>query len=130
VSASGGGVVSIADSLRADALRVATSVPLPLSQTILCKLGFRVWRFQRTSAMTTAMCATAMIATLRQKRASRGIDYFVSAFVAIPTFVICARCNASIKAINFCTGSSRSGRITTATSGFARFTSVSRATKV
>ena len=50
--------------------------------------------------------------------------YFDSARVAIPTFMICARCNASIKVINFCTGKSRSGRITTATSELARLISV------
>src|SRR6476620_7879448 len=54
-------------------------------------------------------------------------SYFDSAFVAIPTFVICARCNKSISVTNFCTGNSRSGRITMATSGFARFNSSSRA---
>ena len=48
-------------------------------------------------------------------------SYFESAFVAIPTFVIWARCNESISVTNFCTGNSRSGRITMATSGFARF---------
>src|SRR5438105_1735655 len=53
-------------------------------------------------------------------------SYFDSAFVAIPTFVICARCNESISVTNFCTGNSRSGRITMATSGFARFSSSSR----
>ncbi len=51
--------------------------------------------------------------------------YFVSAFVAIPTLLICARCNASINVINFCTGNSRSGRMTTATSGFVCFNSLS-----
>ena len=56
--------------------------------------------------------------------------YFDSAFVAMPTFVICARCSASINAINFCTGNSRSGRMTTATSGFARFNAASRAVSV
>src|SRR5437588_1685562 len=54
-------------------------------------------------------------------------SYFDSAFVAMPTFVICARCNESISVTNFCTGNSRSGRITMASSGFARFNSSSRA---
>ena len=56
--------------------------------------------------------------------------YFDSALVAIPTFVICARWNVSIRLTNFCTGSSRSGRITIATSGFARFNSASRVVNV
>jgi hypothetical protein len=122
VSGSDGAAASIAGSGRA-----AVSL---LSQTMLCKCGLPFSRFQRTNAIATAMCATAMIVTLRQKRASRGIAYFVSALVAIPTFVICARWMASINAINFCTGSSRSGRMTTATSGFARFNSVRRAMSV
>jgi len=67
-----------------------------------------------------------MIVTLRQNGASCDIDYFVSVFVAMPTFVICAACSVSINAINFCTGNSRSGRMTTATSGFVRFNSTSR----
>src|SRR2546430_6995794 len=54
-------------------------------------------------------------------------SYFDSAFVAIPTFVICARCNESISVTNLCTGNSRSGRITMATSGSARFNSSRRA---
>src|SRR5207248_5487411 len=53
--------------------------------------------------------------------------YFDSAFVAIPTFAICARCNESISVTSFCTGNSRSGRITMATSGFALFKSSRRA---
>ena len=56
--------------------------------------------------------------------------YFGSALVAMPTLVISARCNASIRLTNFCTGSSRSGRITTATFGFACFNSASRAVSV
>ena len=71
-----------------------------------------------------------MTATLRQKRASSRHRYFDSAFVAIPTFVICARCSVSIRLTNFCTGRSRSGRMTIATSGFARFNSASRALSV
>src|SRR5262249_50718856 len=55
--------------------------------------------------------------------------YFASALVAIPTFVIWARCNESISVTNFCTGSSRSGRMTMATSGFVRFSSSNRAVK-
>src|SRR6266581_7558948 len=53
--------------------------------------------------------------------------YFASAFVAMPTFMIFARCNASINMTSFCTGKSRSGRITTATSGLARLISARRA---
>src|ERR1700674_399898 len=68
-------------------------------QTILAGFAFEAARFQRTRANRIATCATAMIVTLRQKRASRGIGYFVSAFVAIPTLLICARCNASINEI-------------------------------
>jgi len=124
---SGGAVASGALSVVAAEPTAATSPPI---QTMLCKSGFPVARLQRTSPIMTTMCATAMIVTLRQKRASRGIGYFVSAFVAIPTFEICARWMASIKAINFCTGSSRSGRMTTATSGFSRFNSVRRAMRV
>ena len=50
--------------------------------------------------------------------------YGCSAWVAIPTFEICARCRTSITRTKSCTGKSRSGRITTATSGFASFTAV------
>jgi len=64
-----------------------------------------------------------MSVTFRQKRTSFDIVYFSSALVAIPTLVISARCSASIRVTNFCTGSSRSGRITIATSGWARFSS-------
>ena len=46
------------------------------------------------------------------------VSHFDSAFVAMPSLVIPARCTASIKPINFCTGKSRSGRMTIATSGF------------
>jgi len=61
------------------------------------------------------------------KNFKRSIVYFDSALVAMPTFVICACFSASINAINFCTGKSRSGRITTAMSGLVCFSSVSRA---
>jgi hypothetical protein len=48
-------------------------------------------------------------------------SHFDSALVAMPTLVIPAPCNASITPINFCTGKSRSGRITIAISGFVCF---------
>src|SRR5207248_6397012 len=55
--------------------------------------------------------------------------YFASALVAMPTFVIWARCNESISVTNFCTGSSRSGRMTMAISGLVRFSSNNRVLK-
>src|SRR5882724_2663438 len=58
------------------------------------------------------------------------VFHFDSAFVAMPTLVIPARCTESISAINFCTGNSRSGRITMAISGFAALNSVNRAVSV
>jgi len=58
------------------------------------------------------------------------VFHFDSAFVAMPTLVIPARCTASISPINFCTGNSRSGRITMARSAFAAFNSVNRAVSV
>ena len=62
-------------------------------------------------------CCTGREATARLSNSS----HFDSAFVTMPTFVIPARCNASITPINFCTGKSRSGRITMAISGFVCF---------
>src|SRR5882724_12854248 len=58
------------------------------------------------------------------------VFHFDSAFVAMPTLVMPARCTASISAINFCTGNSRSGRITTATSGLVCFNWISCAGSV
>jgi len=93
----------------------------PLTQTMLCAFEeLLASTLQRISARRRATCASAIRVTFRQKRASLGI-YFASAFVAMPTFVICARRNVSINVINFCTGNSRSGRITIATSGLACF---------
>jgi hypothetical protein len=106
-----------------DELDGADSDAAAFIQIILGEFALCDSRLPRASAIRSTRCATVTIAALRQKRTSLGIGYFDSAFVAMPTFVICARCNASIKAINFCTGNSRSGRITTATSGFARFNS-------
>src|SRR5437588_2133366 len=42
-------------------------------QTMLAGFTFEAARFQRASANKIATCAAAMIVTLRQKRASRGI---------------------------------------------------------
>src|SRR5437762_1720016 len=96
----------------------------PPIQTMLCAFdGLLLCRLQRINPTRRAICATAIRITFRQKRASFDIVYFVSALVAMPTLVIWARCNASIKVTNFWTGNSRSGRITTATSGFLRFIS-------
>ena len=83
---------------------------------------------QRINPAMSATCARAISVTFRQKR-SFGI-YFSSAFVAMPTFVICARRNVSINVINFCTGNSRAGRITIATSGLANFNWVNRTVSV
>ena len=55
---------------------------------------------QRINPAMNATCARAISVTFRQKRASFAI-YFVSALVAIPTLVICARRNVSINVINF-----------------------------
>jgi len=60
---------------------------------------------------------------VRPKPQIFGHCYLDSALVAMPTFMICARCNASISVISFCTGKSRSGRITIAISGFVRLIS-------
>src|SRR6185503_7434641 len=85
---------------------------------------------QRISPAIRTMCASAIKTTFTQKRPP-GVPYlcgggsfaiyFGSALVAMPTLVIPARCNASITPINFCTGKSRSGRITMAISGFVSF---------
>jgi len=109
----------------------------PLNQTRLCASGaLRASKLQRINTAIIATCASAISVTFRQKRPlatpwlCKGgfVDiYFGSALVAMPTLVICASFSASINAINFCTGNSRSGRITTATSGFVCFISVSRA---
>jgi len=103
---------------------------LPIQTTLCAFEGLLVCRLQRINPTRKAICASAIRVTFRQKRASFDIVYFVSALVAMPTLVICARCIASIKLINFCTGNSRSGRITTATSGFLCFISSSRALSV
>lgn len=109
----------------------------PLNQTKLSASGaLRASKLQRINPAISATCASVISVTFRQKRLlatpylreAGFVDiYFDSALVAIPTFVICACFSASIRAINFWTGNSRSGRITTATSGFACFNSVSRA---
>jgi hypothetical protein len=99
----------------------------PLNQTKLSASGaLRAAKLQRINPAISATCARAISVTFRQKRGVFDI-YFDSARVAMPTFVICACFSASISAINFWTGNSRSGRITTATSGFICFNSVSRA---
>jgi len=104
--------------------------PASPSQTTLCAFEeLLASTLQRINPATSATCASAISVTFRQKRLSFDI-YFVSAFVAMPTFVICARRNVSINVINFCTGNSRSGRITTATSGLACFNSVSCVVRV
>ena len=102
----------------------APSPAPPLIQTTFCVpilFGSRLHRINPTRSTT---CAIPISPTLRQKRVSFEIIYFVSALVATPTFVMSARCNASISEISFCTGNSRSGRITTATSGLVRFSSI------
>ena len=91
------------------------------SQTIFCAFGeFLASTLQRINPAMSATCASAISVTFRQKRQFFDI-YFGSALVAMPTFVISACFTASISAINFCTGNSRSGRITTATSGLVCF---------
>jgi len=102
----------------------------PLNQTMLCAFEeLLASTLQRINPSRRATCASAISVTFRQKRASFDI-YFVSALVAIPTLVICARRNVSINVINFCTGNSRSGRITMATSGLACFNWASCAVSV
>ena len=99
----------------------------PLNQTKLSASGaLRAATLQRISPAINATWASAISVTFRQKRGVFDI-YFDSALVAMPTLVICACFSASINAINFCTGKSRSGRITTAMSGLVCFNSVSRA---
>jgi len=95
------------------------------NQTMLS--GFddaRAARLKRMSPAISATCARAIRTTFRQKRPVFAI-YFGSALVAMPSLVIPARCRAFISPINFCTGNSRSGRITMATSGFFCFNSLS-----
>ena len=121
-SDSGGGIGVIAgcgDALLSGSPAARSSAPL--IQTMLCAFEeLLASTLQRINPSRRATCASAIRVTFRQKRASLGI-YFASAFVAMPTFVICARRNVSINVINFCTGNSRSGRITIATSGLACF---------
>ena len=121
-SDSGGGAGVIAgcgDSLLSGFPAARSSAPL--IQTMLCAFEeLLASTLQRINPSRMATCASAIRVTFRQKRISLGI-YFASAFVAMPTFVICARRNVSIKVINFCTGNSRSGRITIARSGLACF---------
>ena len=117
---SGAGVETSAGGDALSSVLAARSCALP-SQTMLC--GFDellAARLQRINPRITATCARAISVTFRQKRPFFAI-YFVSALVAMPTLVIPARCTASMRPINFCTGRSRSGRITTATSGFVCF---------
>src|SRR6266852_5910957 len=104
----------------------APSPAPPSIQTMLCGLELFVSWLQRTNPTINTTCASPIRVTLRQKRAFFGIPYFASPFVAIPTLVISARCTAPINVTSFCTGSSRSGRITTATSGLLRFISIDR----
>ena len=70
---------------------------------------------QRISPAISAACAKAIKTTFPQKRppavpyffeGGPFAIYFGSALVAMPTFAIPARCNASITPINFCTGKS------------------------
>ena len=74
-----------------------------------------------------ATWTSAIRVTFRQKRAFVAFLFRFRFCWRYPTFVICARCNESISVTSFCTGNSRSGRITMATSGFARFNSSKRA---
>ena len=98
-----------------------------LNQIKLSASGaLRAAKLQRINPAISATCATAINVTFRQNRGFFDI-YFDSALVAMPTFVICACFSASINVINFCTGKSRSGLITTAMSGLVCFNSVSRA---
>jgi len=108
----------------------AARPPAPPNQTMLS--GFDealAARLQRMSPAISATCARAIRTTFRQKRPVFAI-YFGSALVAMPSLVIPARCRASIRPINFCTGNSRSGRITIAISGFFCFNSLSRTVSV
>ena len=122
--ASAGGVARFADGGVSFSWPAVIS-PAPPSQTMLS--GFdeaRAARLQRMSPAINATCARAIRTTFRQKRPVFAI-YLGSALVAMPSLVIPARCRASISPINFCTGNSRSGRITIAISGFFRFNSLS-----
>ena len=97
-----------------------------LNQTKLSASGaHRAAKLQRINPAISTTCASAINVTFRQNREFFDI-YLDSALVAMPTFVICACFSASINAINFCTGKSRSGRITTAISGLVCFNSVRR----
>src|SRR6267143_1114171 len=55
----------------------------PLIQTTLCPLAFLLSRLQRINPTMRTTCATAMRATLPQKRRFFGIVYFASALVPI-----------------------------------------------
>jgi hypothetical protein len=100
-----------------------------LNQTKLSASGaLRAAKLQRINPAISTTCASAISVTFRQNRGFFDI-YFDSARVAMPTFIICACFSASINAINFCTGKSRSGLITTAMSGLFCFNSVSRAVR-
>jgi hypothetical protein len=128
-SVSVGGCFDDGDSWFSDS--PAARSPAPPNHTMLS--GFDeglAATLQRMSPAISATCASAIRTTFRQKRplgapylceAGPFAIYFDSAFVAMPTFVIPARCNAFITPINFCTGKSRSGRITMAISGFVCF---------
>jgi hypothetical protein len=132
-----GGLADDGDSF-ADSPTAKSSVPP--NQTMLSGFdeALAAW-LQRISPAISATCANVIRITFRQKRALATTDlcedgafaiYFFSAFVAMPTLVIPARCTASISPTSFCTGKSRSGRITMATSGFACFNSVNCAVSV
>jgi len=109
----------------------ALAPPTLPNQTMLCAFEeILASTLQRINPAMSTTCASAISVTFRQKRAFFDIVYFASAFVAMPTFVICARCNVSIKLTSFCTGSSRSGRITIATSGFVSFNASNRLVSV
>ncbi|MEY2551624.1 MAG: hypothetical protein QOG12_1768, partial [Verrucomicrobiota bacterium] len=66
-----------------DSVAVAASLFI---QTTDCKFAGVVSRLPRASARSTARCATATIATFRQKRASRGIT------VSLPPSWRCRLC--------------------------------------
>jgi hypothetical protein len=138
-ASTGGGACLGAGDVPSSDSPVATPSALP-NQTILSGFGGTLAAtLQRISPAMSAACARAMRTTFRQKRLLAApwfceggsfAIYFSSAFVAMPTFVMPSRRSASIIAINFCTGSSRSGRMTIATSGSFCFNSPNCAVSV
>src|SRR6202011_3996421 len=64
----------------------------PLSHTTLCPVAALVLLLHRINPTMIATCAAPIRATLLQNRKFFGIAYLVSARVAMPTFIMPARC--------------------------------------